>query len=169
MKRRKGSLHEGRGLEEVDSAGGRVEMLQEVIQVTHHNSNKFWDRKSPQKQRPAQKNPREIHGLSCGLCLCSFLLLSFSLTSSLIQKEGNLKTQAKHEGNNVFPVDLGPKVDDGEYQGRAEDGEIKDQTNSLKKRSSQQKLMGKIPLAEKHTKGWEVTKRMKQEKSMKKT
>jgi hypothetical protein len=49
--------------EKVNSTGGRVEMLEKVVQVANHDSSKLSDGHATQKESPAQQNPREIHGL----------------------------------------------------------------------------------------------------------
>ena len=39
-------------------------MLQEIIQMSDHNSNKLNDGDSSKEQGPSQKHPREIHRLA---------------------------------------------------------------------------------------------------------
>lgn len=51
------------GLQQLNSAGGRVEVLEEIVKVSNNNPGEFIDGSSSQEQGPSEQDPRKVHRL----------------------------------------------------------------------------------------------------------
>lgn len=123
----------------MNPAGGRVEVLEEVIEVPHDNANELKDGRSPKQQGPAKQHPGKIH---C-LLKCSTKKGKGgeqrereTARGKRHEKERDLEAHAEHEADDRITIHLGPEVDNAEDQGARDGGDSKAQANGLFKKKS---------------------------------